>query len=144
MIHAPRTIAFVILALLALASPLLTASSIAHAQTAEATDTTLLLRSGTFVNAIETGNGTVTLSRLPDATYLLRLENFRVDFGPDLRVQLTASADGAELDIAGLKANRGNQTYTLPATFDPDRYDAARIYCRFFHIVMIVAPLAPQ
>lgn len=122
----------------------------AHAQTITPTTITtttdanagdVLLKSGVFVNAGETGNGTATLYRLADGTHLLRLEAFRVDFGPDLRVQLVTS-DGTVRDIAGLRAFRGNQNYLLPADFDPALFESARIHCRVFNIVMIVAPLA--
>lgn len=126
------------------AAPLTTHAQTAQpAQTAEAVygpDAPALLRSGEFVNAGETGHGTALLYRMTDGTYLLRLENFRVDFGPDLRLQLVAW-DGTISEVARLRGNRGNQNYTLPATFDPTLYDSTRIHCRTFNIVMIVAPL---
>lgn len=141
MIRTLRRTAFLALVLVALALSPGFAPQTASAQTPDGTDAVVLVRSGQFVDAVETGNGAASLYRLADGTHLLRLENFRVDFGPDLRVQLTSAADRSVLDLGGLKANRGNQNYALPATFTPDQYDAARIYCRFFRIVMIVAPL---
>ncbi len=140
-----RTIRRTALVAVALVAVTLSFAITPHAVNAQAVplpDAPVLLRSGQFFNAGETGNGTALLYRLADGTHLLRLEDFRVDFGPDLRVQFTSAADGSVLDIGGLRANRGNQDYALPATFDPDRYDATRIHCRFFRIVMIVAPLA--
>ncbi len=88
----------------------------------------------------ETGSGTATVYQLADGSYILRFEDFRVDNGPDLRVQLVTD-DGTALDLGGLKGNRGNQNYALPADFDPAAYGTARIYCRAIRTVIITAPL---
>src|SRR5690554_4127738 len=85
---------------------------------------------GTFgeVDAIHKGEGQAVLARLPDGRYTLRFEGFRVTNGPDLYVYLSghpaprSSAQLhqiADLEVATLKGNVGDQAYELPAGFDP-------------------------
>lgn len=98
------------------------------------------LKGGQLAKVDEDGSGTATIYRLPDGTYILRLDNFQVTNGPDLRVRVLGPT-GA-LDLGGLKGNRGNQTYALPADFDPAAYDAADIWCRSFRVAFVKAQLA--
>ncbi len=99
------------------------------------------LKKGQLTAVEHDGSGAVSVVRLPDGTYILRLDNLDVTNGPDLRVRLT-STDGTTLDLGGLKGNRGNQTYALPTDFDPARYDTADIWCRAFRVTFNKATLA--
>ncbi len=97
------------------------------------------VKTGAFTVVDEPGSGQATVYQLDDGTYILRLENLSVNNGPDLRVRISGA--GGTLDLGGLKGNKGNQNYTLPADFDPTQYDTADIWCRAFRSLFVVATL---
>ncbi|HYF61729.1 MAG TPA: DM13 domain-containing protein, partial [Herpetosiphonaceae bacterium] len=41
-----------------------------------------------------------------------------------------------------LKGNQGNQTYALPAEYDPALHRSVTIWCRRFAVNFVTAPLA--
>lgn len=109
---------------------------------------------GTFgeVDTIHKGEGQAVLARLPDGRYSLRFEGFRVTNGPDLYVYLsghTAPRSSAQLhqiadlEVAVLKGNVGDQAYELPAVFDPARFKSVVVYCKRFTTVFSTAELGP-
>ena len=108
------------------------------------------VRSGSFRDAdsFHKGSGTATIYRGADGQNVLRLEDFRVTNGPDLRVLLVPNPDpqGRD-DVAGyielgkLKGNMGNQNYFLPEGEDGSGFGSVVIYCRPFHVVFSVATL---
>ena len=99
------------------------------------------------------GQGTATIYRQADDTYLLRFEDFRVTNGPDLRVLLAAAAnpqsrgelqEGGYVELAPLKGNIGSQNYEIPPEVDPlADGGSVIIYCRPFQVIFSVAPLQP-
>lgn len=108
------------------------------------------LRTGQFHDVVHEGSGTATIVRLPDGKYALRLEGFSVLNGPDLYVYLSALPDSTDsapvlaskfLSVAKLKGNKGNQTYELPADFDPATYNSVVIWCQQFRVNFATAPL---
>ncbi len=99
------------------------------------------VKSGNFVKVEHDGSGKATIFKQPDGSYILRLENLDLTNGPDLRVRLL-SANGDSLDLGGLKGNKGNQNYDLPAGFDPTKYDTADIWCRAFKVQFNKAALS--
>jgi len=111
--------------------------------------------SGNFRDAdsFHRGQGTATLYRQADDTYLLRFEDFRVTNGPDLRVLLAAAAnpqsrgelqEGGYVELAPLKGNIGSQNYPIPEGVDPvAEGGSVIIYCRPFQVIFSVAPLQP-
>ena len=73
------------------------------------------------------GSGSVTIYDLSDGSTLLRLEDFQVTNGPDLRVILSPNAnpesssevlEAGFIEMSKLKGNMGNQSYPLPAVND--------------------------
>ena len=97
------------------------------------------------------GEGSATLYTLPDGSNVLRLEDFRVTNGPDLRVILASHPDpmsrgnvhsGEYVELGKLKGNIGNQNYTLPDGLSPDVYNSVIIYCKPFQVLFSVAPLS--
>ena len=79
---------------------------------------------------------------------MLRLEDFRVTNGPDLRVLLVPASDpqGRDdvegyIELGKLKGNMGNQNYFLPEGEDGSGFSSVVIYCRPFHVVFSVATL---
>ena len=87
---------------------------------------------------------------MPDGSHLLRLEDFDVTNGPDLRVLLAEAGDpmtrdelqaGGYTHLAKLKGNKGNQNYEIPADVNLDEQNSVIIYCMPFHVIFSVAPL---
>lgn len=110
------------------------------------------LRTGQFRDAdsFHTGEGSATIYELGNQERVLRLEDFKVRNGPDLRVLLAKHADpGGRSDVqdvgyvelAPLKGNIGNQNYDIRPDVDLDEFNSVVIYCRPFHVVFAVAPL---
>ena len=108
------------------------------------------VKSGSFRDAdsFHKGSGTATIYSSPDGQNVLRLEDFRVTNGPDLRVLLVPASDpqGRDdvegyIELGKLKGNMGNQNYFLPEGEDGSGYGSVVIYCRPFHVVFSVATL---
>ena len=110
------------------------------------------LKTGEFMDAdsFHKGSGTATVYSLPEGGHVLRLENFRVTNGPDLRVIVTPSGspDSREavhepgyLELGKLKGNIGNQNYPFPEGADPSDANAVVIYCKPFSVIFSVAEL---
>lgn len=109
------------------------------------------LATGEFQDADEfhQGSGTATIYQLEDGSRVLRLENFEVTNGPDLRVLLASGASpansdelGEYIELAGLKGNIGDQNYEIPDDVDVSLYSSVVIYCKPFHVVFSVASLS--
>lgn len=98
------------------------------------------------------GSGTATVYELGrDGRRILRLEDFRVTNGPDLRVLLANAADpeshsdlvdAGYTELGELKGNVGSQNYDIPAGVDLSRAQSVVIYCNPFRVVFSVATLA--
>lgn len=116
----------------------------------EAPSEPVLIRSGNFHKVDHDVSGSALIYRQPDGTYLLRLQDFSVDNGPDLYVYLSTAADAYDAatiannpfySVAVLKGNVGNQNYSLPADFDPTQYNSVSIWCQRFSVNFATAPL---
>ncbi|MDR7454517.1 MAG: DM13 domain-containing protein [Armatimonadota bacterium] len=111
-----------------------------------------VLARGAFAGAddFHKGSGMATVYRVGEGL-VLRLEPFQVTNGPDLHVILTAHptprtrADvmAAYVELGRLKGNVGGQNYALPRGVALADVKAVVIYCKPFHVVFAVAPLAP-
>ncbi len=111
-----------------------------------------LLSLGAFVDAdkFHAGSGDAKILKLADGSTILRLEDFSVTNGPDLRVLLAKhggpitreEVDQGYLELGKLKGNKGNQNYTIPAGTNLDEYKSVVIYCKPFHVVFSSATLA--
>jgi len=108
-----------------------------------------LISSGNFQGAdsFHKGSGQAKIIGLADGSSVVRLENFSVTNGPDLRVYLVNSASPNKdqvkqgLELAPLKGNVGNQNYTVPAGVDPSGYNSVVIYCKPFSVIFSTANL---
>ena len=102
------------------------------------------LASGTFTGL--DGHNAAGRARLVavDGGTVLRLEDFAVTSGPDLRVILTMGDDPSAAggtDLGALKGNEGNQNYEIPADVDPADIGSVLIWCRAFDVDFGAAPL---
>lgn len=111
----------------------------------------VLITAGEFHAVEHQGSGAALVYQQPDGSYVLRLENFDVENGPDLFVYVVAAPDSddvATVEAAGflnagkLKGNQGNQTYQLPVDFDPTMHRSITIWCQRFSANFITAPLS--
>ena len=97
------------------------------------------------------GEGSATVYRLPDGGLILRLEDFRVTNGPDLRVLVSPAPnpdDGSEVktegyvELGGLKGNVGNQNYDISPDYPEEDLGSILIYCKPFRVIFAVAALS--
>jgi hypothetical protein len=110
------------------------------------------LKAGDFsgVDRFHKGSGKATIYSSPGGSHLLRLEDFKVTNGPDLRVILTPVQDPGgpddvtapgHVELAKLKGNMGNQNYEIPNDVDVASFQSVVIYCSPFRVIFSVAPL---
>lgn len=111
--------------------------------------------SGSFADAdaVHRGTGTATILESTGGTRLLRLADFEVTNGPDLKVYLVGAASiGSSADVKAapflslgpLKGNIGDQTYVVPDGTDPTLLQSAVIWCEQFGVLFSSAPLVPN
>ena len=116
----------------------------------------LALLSGQFQDAdsFHRGSGTATVYQLgANGARVLRLDDFRVTNGPDLRVLLANFPNPTErghleppnsyVELARLKGNVGAQNYDIPDDFDLAMAGSVVIYCDPFRVIFSTATLAP-
>ncbi|MFD5277032.1 DM13 domain-containing protein [Pseudarthrobacter sp. NPDC058362] len=114
-----------------------------------------VLATGKLISHEHTSSGTAKILELPDGSRILRLENLDTSDGPDLRIWLTDAPvlegtagwyvfdDGAYLDLGALKANKGSQNYTIPASAVLGDYSSVSIWCARFAVSFAAAELNP-
>jgi Electron transfer DM13 len=114
------------------------------------TSAPVVLSSGQFEDFDNShkGSGTATIYEIEDGNYVLRLEDFEVTNGPDLRVYLVPDADpqGSDdvigyVELGPLKGNIGDQNYEIPPGTDVSKYGSVVIYCSPFNVIFSVATL---
>lgn len=97
------------------------------------------------------GSGNAVIYQLSSGELILRLDEFRVTNGPDLRVLLVNAsnpeshgdlADAGYHELGKLKGNVGAQNYEIPDTVPLSDVESVVIYCKPFRVVFSVASLA--
>jgi len=114
-------------------------------------ETPLVVATGQFKDAdiVHKGSGVASLYRLPDASHVIRLENFQVTNGPALVVLLAHAGDLQNADevkrgyikLGDLKGNKGNQNYEVPPDIKIGRYRSVVIWCELFDVLFSAATL---
>jgi uncharacterized protein (DUF697 family) len=100
---------------------------------------------GTFVNGEHETSGTATVIRLVGGDDVLTLTDFSTSAGPDLRVYLVTGGPeelGDVVDLGGLKGNKGNQQYEIPAAAELRSHRTVVVWCRTFSVAFGSARLA--
>ena len=86
--------------------------------------------------------GNVTIEKQGAAILVKLGPNFSLDGTPDPTLGF---AKGGRFDtttiFANLKSNSGSQTYKLPATIDPSRYDEFVVWCKKYSVPLGAAKL---
>ncbi len=107
---------------------------------------------GSFYNIDQSGRGRVSLFRLTDAGYALRLEDVFVTPNVDLELRLSplvaprstgefTSAPSAL--VSRLDVTAGSMNLTLPSDVDPTQYRSVVIWCPPVHSAYAAATLVP-
>ncbi|ANP53024.1 electron transporter [Streptomyces griseochromogenes] len=111
------------------------------------------LTKGRFISHEHSTRGTVRVLELPDGSRTLRLEGLDTSNGPALHVWVTDAPvkegtggwrvfdDGRYVDLGGLKGNKGDQNYALPASVDLDELTSVSIWCERFGVSFGAAQL---
>ncbi|MET8359506.1 DM13 domain-containing protein [Micromonospora sp. NPDC005171] len=112
-----------------------------------------ILAAGEFVTHEHRTTGSAEIHRLADGRHQLVIRDLNTSNGPDLRVWLTDQPvirgtagwrvfdDGAWVELAKLKGNKGNQVYALPASVDPRDFRSVSIWCKRFAVSFGAADL---
>ncbi len=119
---------------------------------ASVSESSTVVASGTFANAdlSHRGSGTATIYRSDSGEHTLRLTDFQVTAGPDLKVYLVDNPDvrsssdvsnAKTLSLGALKGNIGSQNYEIPAGVDPAAYKSIVIWCEAFGVLFSPARL---
>ncbi|MGH9154961.1 MAG: DM13 domain-containing protein [Acidimicrobiales bacterium] len=109
----------------------------------------VLLGAGTFRGlAGHDGTGDAGFFSLPDGSRVLRLENFDIQNGPDLRLYVVPGADQTDptddsLYLGDLRGNVGDQTYDIPADFAlaPGPWTIL-VWCEAFSVEFVAATVS--
>jgi len=110
------------------------------------------LYTGLMIGRAHPTSGRASIYQTLDGKRDLRLTDFMTSNGPDVHVLLAQSTDENlkkdfvkhelnSVELGGLKANQGDQTYDLPDSADLSKYDAVVVYCERFHVVFGLAKL---
>jgi hypothetical protein len=135
-----------------LASPLWTIVEVSEALSAAGQAAELARGDFAGVDAVHQGSGTASVYRGADGELTLRLTDFSVTNGPDLKVWLVkAGAEGGVGDplrrgylaLGPLKGNLGDQNYLIPAGTQISDYGAVLIWCEQFSFLFAAAELTP-
>ena len=113
----------------------------------------LIRAAGSFRDAdsFHKGSGNAIIYELSTGERILRLDEFRVTNGPDLRVLLANApnpeshgdlADAGYRELGKLKGNVGAQNYEIPDAVSLSDVQSVVIYCNPFRVVFSVATLA--
>ncbi len=110
----------------------------------ETIDTSAMLKySGNFMNGpygMIAGKGQVY--RKNDGSYVVILNNFNTDNGPDLYVYLSKEIMPVNfIDLGKLKSTNGNQTYDLQGMINFSEYKYICIHCKQYNHLFGYAPL---
>lgn len=103
---------------------------------------------GEFVSLDHTTTGVARLLELADGSRVVRLEGLDTSNGPDLFVYLSPNPpDGDEgafedgpVNLGRLRANKGDQNYTVPVGADLDGVRSVVIWCDRFDSAFGAAP----
>lgn len=113
---------------------------------------TVVAAAGSLYRVDQVGTGKVTLYRLADRSYALRLDDFFVTANVDLELQLSTLdaprtteevSNARSPSIAALDVTAGSLNFTLPPTLDPTRYRSLVIWCERTRNAYAAATLTP-
>ena len=94
-----------------------------------------LIATGNFTSGVHSTSGTAKVYN-DGGTKRLRLENFKTDNGPDLKVYLSKDINAATfINISNLRSINGNQNYDISGMPDLAQYKYVLIWCQQFGVL---------
>jgi len=107
---------------------------------------------GKFHSKVHKTEGRATIYQEAEGKLVLRLTGFSTSNGPDVHVILVPTTNAADdanfmksntdkVELGGLKGNKGDQNYEIPAGTDLNKFTAVSIYCERFSANFGTAPL---
>lgn len=105
---------------------------------------------GTFYGVDQQGSGVVTVYRLSDNTYAVRLDDFYVTPNAALDIRFsTPSAPHSDSDVASapvahiadLVATTGSMNFSVPPSIQPARFGSITVWCIQLQTAYAAAPL---
>lgn len=122
------------------ALPLALAAVLSFSGAVMAKDTIL---SGQFSGANgHVTTGSVTIEKSNGKVLVVLAKNFSLDGAPEPTIGFSkAGKFDKATEFASLKANKGKQTYELPASINPSAYDRIHIWCSKFSVSLGSAKL---
>lgn len=105
---------------------------------------------GKFHSVLHETKGSAAIYELSDGTRVLRLSNFATSNGPDVHIYMVASDDALDnasvlhsnfIDLGAMKANIGDQNYSLSRDMDLSKYRTVSVWCKRFSVNFGAAPL---
>ena len=94
-----------------------------------------IIATGNFTSGVHTTSGTAKVY-YDGGTKRLRLENFKTDNGPDLKVYLSKDINAATfINISNLRSVNGNQNYDISGMPDLAQYKYVLIWCQQFGVL---------
>ncbi len=123
------------------ALPRVSATSPASASPSSAPTAPVQIAGGRFMTQAHDTSGLASLIEQPTGERVVTLTRFETDPGPDLRVYLVPDPGGSvkdAVDLGGLKGNKGNQQFDVPADAEAG---AVVIWCRAFTVAFGTATL---
>jgi len=104
------------------------------------------LKQGTWqgVDSFHFAEGTAVILQNSDGEYLLRLENFHVRNGPDIRFFLSgdATVGPGDIDLGTVPATMGNYNVPIPEGVDINSVNFALVHCVPANFLFASAPLS--
>jgi hypothetical protein len=108
---------------------------------------------GSFYRIDQVGTGNVTVYRLADGTYALRLDNFFVTANRDLEIQMSpleapssteqVTKAARSASISSLDVTAGSLNFAVPKTVNPNQYKSVVIWCERLFSAYAAATLRP-
>ncbi|MFM9908664.1 MAG: DM13 domain-containing protein [Chitinophagaceae bacterium] len=94
-----------------------------------------VIATGSFTSGVHTTSGTAKIFD-DKGTKKLRLENFKTDSGPDLKVYLSKDKNATGfINISKLRSATGNQNYDITGMPDFVQYKYVLIWCEQFGVL---------
>ena len=123
-------------------SPLVTSKTIDEEIEEKASFETLSQGMFQGADSSHQASGSAYILQSTNGSRFLRLESFQTTNGPDLYIYLASDIEASDfLDLGRLKANIGNQTYTIPSDVDISNYEYTLVWCKAFSILFGTARL---
>ncbi len=123
-------------------SPLVTSKTIDEEIEEKASFETLSQGMFQGADSFHEASGSAYIFQSTNGSRFLRLESFQTTNGPDLYIYLASDIEASDfLDLGRLKANIGNQTYTIPSDVDISNYEYTLVWCKAFSVLFGTARL---